>query len=117
MSQATKHLTRIYQQLPETEQKTLMAFAEFLLARAEPECEPIPEPEIIPRPEQETVIGAIKRLSNSYPMLEKSSLLNETSALVTAHLVQGRDRVEVIDELETIFINAYQAFLDKKSTQ
>lgn len=117
MSQATKHLTHIYQQLPETEQNMLLAFAEFLLARTVLEQQPIPEPDIIPRPEQETVIGAVKRLSKSYPMLEKSSLLNETSALVTAHLVQGRDRVEVIDELEMLFKNAYQAFLDKKSIQ
>jgi hypothetical protein len=114
MNQAAKHLSKIYQQLPAAEQETLMAFAEFLLNRAVLPPEPLTEPELIPRPAEETVIGAVKRLSKSYPMLDKSALLNETSALVTANLVQGRDRVEVIDELETVFANAYQAYVDKK---
>ncbi|WP_353572364.1 hypothetical protein [Candidatus Albibeggiatoa sp. nov. BB20] len=119
MNQAAKQFIKIYQQLPAAEQETLFAFAEFLLSRVESssESELILEPEIIPRPAQETVIGAVKRLSKSYPMLDKSALLNETSSLVTANLVQGRDRAEVIDELETVFANAYQAFVDKKLVQ
>jgi len=119
MNQAAKQLIKIYQQLPATEQSTLFAFAEFLLNRAgeSSESEPILEPDMIPRPTQETVIGAVKRLSKSYPMLDKSALLNEISTLVTANLVQGRDRAEVIDELEIVFSNAYKAFVDKKLVQ
>ncbi|MCV6636863.1 Crp/Fnr family transcriptional regulator [Candidatus Albibeggiatoa sp. nov. NOAA] len=119
MNPAAKKLTQIYQQLPKAEQETLFSFAEFLLSRVEDSSQSavIPEPDLIPRPEQETVIGAVKRLSKSYPMLDKSTLLNETSALVTANLVQGRDRAEVIDELETVFADAYQAFIDKKQAQ
>ncbi len=113
MSHITKHLIKIYQQLPDQEQATLLAFAEFLLSRVEPEPD-VAEPELIPRPEQETVIGAVKRLSRSYPMLDKSALLNETSALVTAHLMQGRDRTEVINDLETVFTNAYEAYINNK---
>jgi hypothetical protein len=118
MNQAAKQLVRIFQQLPTAEQDTLSAFAQFLLSRVEASSvsEPISEPEMIPRPAQETVIGAVKRLSKSYPMLDKSTLLNETSTLVTANLVQGRDRAEVIDELETVFANAYQTFVDNKKS-
>ena len=42
-------------------------------------------------------------------MLDKKAMLGETSDLVTQHIIQGRDVVDVIDELETLFIKKYQA--------
>jgi hypothetical protein len=72
----------------------------------------IPEPESIPRPQDEKVVAAVKRLSKTYFMLDKKAMLGETSDLVTQHIIQGRDVVEVIDELETLFIQKYQALKD-----
>jgi hypothetical protein len=57
------------------------------------------------------VVVAIKRLRATYPMLEPSKLLTETYELMTQHVMQGRDRVEVIDELEVIFRRHYERTL------
>lgn len=65
-------------------------------------------PADIPRPESESVVAAIRRLSQTFPMLDKEALLHETSALMTAHLMQGRGAVEVIDELEIVFRRHYE---------
>lgn len=105
-------LRRILRRLPPTQQETLVSFAEFLAERHPPEDEeaPVPEPEAIPRPQEETVVKAMKRLSATYPMLDKSRLLNETSALMSQHVMQGRPAQEVIDELEILFSRQYRRF-------
>lgn len=115
MPNLDEHLLTLFRSLPAAEQAQLLAFAEFLYSRAggqprmpaAPEPVVIPEPESIPRPEQESVVKAVKRLAQTYPMLDKSKMLNETSALVTQHIIQGRDAVEVIDELEIVFQRYY----------
>jgi hypothetical protein len=94
-----------------------MRFAEFLAERglhgqgAESEgprdSEP-PRPEAIPRPDTETVVAAIRRLTATYPMLERDRLLHETSELMTGHVMQGRPATEVIDELEIVFRRHYE---------
>lgn len=102
-----KTLQEIYARLPAEEQKTLLDFAEFLAAR----CQPVERDTAvrhIPRPESESVIAAIKRLSDSYHMIDRSKMLHETSGLMAQHLMQGRDAVEVIDELELLFQRYYQ---------
>lgn len=116
MSRLEDQVLALFRALPAGDQATLLAFAEFLRSRAgavavpvAPEAPaPVPEPETIPRPEQESVVKAVKRLSRTYPMLDKSKILNETSALVAQHVIQGRDAVEVIDELEVVFRRFYQ---------
>jgi len=72
------------------------------------------EPELMPRPESESVIAAIKRLSQSYPMLNKEKLFDKTSTLMTAHIMQGRDVVEVIDEIELVFREQYEDQINSK---
>ena len=67
----------------------------------------IPEPEVIPRPQDEKVVAAVKRLSKTYFMLDKKKMLGVTSDLVTQHLLHGRDALEVIDELERVFEENY----------
>jgi hypothetical protein len=103
-----RRLLRAFRGLGRADRDTLLAFAEFLAARGDDDAsrrgppvplEPVPEP----RPAQETAIAAIKRLRRVYPMLDGSKMLNETSALMGAHVLQGRDAAEVIDELETLF--------------
>jgi hypothetical protein len=41
-------------------------------------------------------------------MLDKAKMLNETSALMAQHIMQGRDAEEVIDELEQVFATHYE---------
>jgi hypothetical protein len=94
-----------------------MAFAEFLAGRSEErgredlEAGTPAEPKSIPRPETESVVAAIKRLSETYPMLDRSLLLTDTSSLMTAHLMKGREAPDVIDELEELFARHYQEHL------
>lgn len=109
----------IYSGLSADAQETLLAFAEFLSSR-NPETstqddQTIQEPVDIPRPEEESVVAAIKRLSTSYSMLDKSILLNETSSLMSQHILQGKGAVEVIDELEALFSRYYQEYADDKN--
>ncbi|OUD15547.1 hypothetical protein [Thioflexithrix psekupsensis] len=110
-------LTRLHHlasALPAAEQAMLLAFAEFLHARtaaAVPCPAPSPTPLAIPRPAQESVVKAIKRLSQTYPMLDKSALLNEASQLLSQHVLQGRSASDVIDELEVLFQRRYELFI------
>lgn len=114
MATDEKRLLNLYKQLAKSERESLLAFAEFLSSRSSAKAEtpgPRPTPKAIPRPKEESVVAAIKRLSDTYHMLEKPKLLNETSALMTQHLMQGRDLVEVIDEMEEIFRRHYDEWL------
>ncbi len=108
-----RQLLRAFRSLPSAQQATLMSFAEFLVARhtdamqtnaTTMDCNSIePTPQSHPRPENETVLAAIKRLRRQYPMLDAAALLNDASLLMSAHLLQGRPAHEVITELETLF--------------
>jgi len=115
MASAEQQLREHFQQLDAGDQATLLAFAAFLASRSPArtvtvKTEPvtIPEPEIIQRPEKESVVGALKRLSKSYPMLDKTEMLSATSDLVATTIMQGTDPVGVIDELEDIFSTHYE---------
>ena len=112
-----KRLAEIVQRLPAAQAEALLEFAEFLLQRhggADPIGMPmsrtaeIPAPLDIPRPAEESVVKAVKRLRATYPMLDARKLLNETSALMTQHVMQGREKTEVIEELEILFRLHYE---------
>jgi hypothetical protein len=104
----------VFEQLSAADRAAVRSFAEFLLhqarrapaTRAAPAV--VPEPEPIPRPDNEKVVAAVKRLSKTYFMLDKTKMLGVTSELVIQHIVQGRDAVEVIDELERVFETHYR---------
>ncbi|MFO7592621.1 MAG: Crp/Fnr family transcriptional regulator [Pseudomonadota bacterium] len=107
-----KRLTDIYERLAEAERKTLLDFAEFLLSRNE-SSEPISlEIKEIPRPAEESVVAAMKRLRETYHMLDHSKMLHEASALMAQHMIQGRSAAEVIDELEELFRRDFDKFLE-----
>ncbi len=109
-SSVEKQLRQLLKNLPANEQQTLLSFAEFLLSRAANQAPPVsefPQPEVIARPAQESVVKAIKRLTATYPMIARDLLLNETSSLMTAHVIHGRAAADIIDELETIFAQHY----------
>jgi hypothetical protein len=116
MKAVEKRLLKLFDQLAAPERDMLLAFAEFLSARASgaAQAQEVPmEPLDLPRPENETVIAAIKRLNASYPMLESRRLLDETSMLMSQHVLQGRDVNEVIDELESLFLRHYEQLRDE----
>lgn len=96
-----KRLLALYSSLGTDQQQMLLDFMLFLQSRTVKAPVTLPEP--ISRPETESVVKAIKRLMASYPMLERSKLLHETSAVMTQHIVQGKPAKEAIDELEVVF--------------
>lgn len=107
-----KRLRKLFRGLAAQDQTALLRFAEFLAASPPSETgmavTVFPEPERIARPEQESVVKGIKRLTATYPMIDRDRLLNETSSLMTAHVIHGRAAAEVIDELELLFERHYQ---------
>jgi len=109
---AQQRLLKLFRQLPESLQESLLSYAEFLAERGAAVAPRHPaapaRPAEIQRPESETVIAAIRRLSQTFHMLDKDDLLHETSALMTAHVMQGRPAGEVIDELEVVFRRHYE---------
>jgi len=109
-----KQLLSFFAGLDETRQNALLEYAEFLYQRSEKKPSVLSEPKIIPRPEEESVVGAIKRLSASYEMLDKQHMLHELSGLMAQHMLQGRPANEVITEIETVFSAQYQRLLDKQ---
>ena len=113
MADPEQLLTRLYRGLGSADQATLLAFAEFLGSRkaARPPTvsrKPVPEPEPIERPPGESMVGGLKRLAKTYPMLDKNVMLKATSELVATNIMTGGDTVEVIDELERIFRKHYE---------
>lgn len=100
---------------------TLLAFAQFLQQReGTPNERPvraasarIAEPEKIERPADESVVGALKRLSKTYPMIDKSEMLSATSDLVATHIMQGTEASKVIDQLEEIFSEHYRQLRER----
>jgi len=99
----TKELINLFESLDDERKAGLFEYAEFLLSKGGPVKREIIEPLDIPRPEQETVVGAIKRLKETYPMIESMAVFSSASSLMTEHMVNGRDLVDVIDEMEALF--------------
>lgn len=112
-----RELLALYAKLSESDQRSLINFARFLVTQqpADPEVpaeEPLSsEPLDIPRPQNESVIKAMRRLSKTYPMLEKKDLLDGASILMSAHVLQGRSADQVVDELELLFEEHYAIYV------
>lgn len=90
---------------------SLLDFAQYLVAQSgdvEAVDHKASEPLAIPRPEEESVVAAIKRLSKTYPMLDKTQLFDQTSAVMSAHVLEDIPASEAIDRLEAIFAKIYQ---------
>ncbi len=110
MDALEKRLLLVVRDFPEDSKQQVLAFAEFLRSRLTVPSVPT-EPLVIPRPAAgETVVGAIKRLAATYPMLDRGKMLNETSSLMAQNALGGRPAVEVIDDLEALFRSHYAAF-------
>jgi hypothetical protein len=110
MTADERQLLRLFRALTEQKQAGLLDYAAFLSVHVGLETEPVAQsPLSIERPQQESVVRAIKRLRETYPMLDRAKLIHETSALMSQHLLQGRSAVEVIDQLEVLFLRHYQS--------
>jgi len=108
-----QELLRLFRRLDERARDSLLDFARYLAARQAPDGTqetPPAEPLGLPRPEEETVVAAMRRLSRNYPMLNKDELLHQAAALMNAHVMQGRSAAEVIDELEALFQAAWRRY-------
>jgi hypothetical protein len=110
MASVKNRLVEIVGQLSRDEQTALLDYAEFMLSRSEhAKTLSIREPVDISRPEEESVVAAMRRLSDTYPMLNKDKLLHEAAGLMSEHVMQGRDARVVIDELQVLFHRHYEA--------
>jgi hypothetical protein len=115
LSSTERRLLELYRLMGGNEQETLLAFAEFLRQRGASATVPgplgateIPDPVPLPRPARESVVAGLKRLSQTYPMLSKTDMLNATSELVARHIMLGTEPAQVIDRLEDIFREHYR---------
>lgn len=113
-SAAERRLAKLYRALGVADREALLAFGEFLAQRAEaiqPRARPL-DVGPLDRPADESVVAALKRLRRAYHMLERGDLLHEASTLMSAHVLQGRESAQVIDELEALFARHYAAYRD-----
>lgn len=104
-------LLAAFNRLPQAQREMLLDYAAFLVERHGVDPASL-KPAAIARPESESVIAALKRLRATYPMLDASKLLTESSELMSQHLTEGREAVEVIDEFEVLFARYYQRFIE-----
>jgi hypothetical protein len=99
---AEKACLAAFRALDAAGQRSLLDFAAFLQSRQPPAAPPA-EPAVAPRPEQETVVAAIRRLTAGYGGVNTDLLLHDVSGLMSQHMLQGRAAGEVIDDLEALF--------------
>ncbi|NOZ10732.1 MAG: Crp/Fnr family transcriptional regulator [Gammaproteobacteria bacterium] len=111
-----QRLATIFRGLSNSKRAGLLDFAEFLYSRENGERkdtvakEPLP----ISRPGEETVVKAIQRLTVTYPMIDATDLMNESTTLVTQHVMEGRSAKEVIDDLEALFQSHHERLTGDK---
>ena len=109
MKKDEQKLLAIFERLAPEQQDKLIEFAEFLAVGEAGGGEPIAaEPRDVPRPAQETVTMAIRRLVTTYPMLDRRRLMAEASQFLAEHALYGRAAHEVIDELEIVFARHFE---------
>jgi len=107
-------LLAAFEQLDGAQQDMLLELAAFLMSRnavVAPAAAAMTAPQPEPRPATESVVVAIRRLSRTYPMLDRRKLMGPTSQLMAQHALQGRAAAEVIDELELMFERHYEAIV------
>lgn len=111
-------LQRIHAALAPQHRDNLLDFAEFLLERSGVELPTkklpipdgiLPEPQFQESPDDETVSGALARLSRVYAMLDTEALVAQASlAILDGSALRDRTPRQLIDELERFFAERYQ---------
>jgi len=113
MNSYERKLLRLSRRLDAGQREQLLTFAEFLHSRSKsPQAapEPLQEPKKLLAAESETVVGAIKRLRESYSMLDTRLMLQDTAAIMSKHAVGGLSAPEAIAELEALFQDCYERY-------
>lgn len=109
MNRDERKLLAIFECLAPEQQDKLIEFAEFLAVSDEGGGESIEsEPRVLPRPAEESVTMAIRRLVTTYPMLDRRRLMAEASQFLAEHALHGRAAHEVIDQLEIVFARHFE---------
>ena len=108
-----KALLKLFESLDQDRQDSLFDYAEFLQSKSSPVKKEVSYPEDIPRPDSESVVGAIKRMKQTYPMIDSMEVFAVASNLMTDHMVKGRDAEEVINEIENLFEETYKKLLQE----
>lgn len=107
MNSDEKEILNLFKSLSEEDKTSIKSYLEFLSQKTIKKAETPATPLNIPRPENETVVGAIKRLKKTYPMLESTKLLNHASEILTSHLLKGKKKEDAIVELEEYFQKSF----------
>lgn len=133
MTENEKRLLAALERLSEDHQRQLVDYAEFLVGRsggdpladvgggtASAAGEVVEAAEAAPREPQpvepdpdEGPVKAIKRLRQTYPMLDAKHLLDETTTIMSKRYLQDKPEGEVIEELEAVFERHYRRYLDQ----
>ena len=108
MKRDAKTLANLFNTLDKDRQQSLFDYAEFLQSKYGMVKQEVSQPIEIPKPEDESVVGAIKRMKQSYPMIDSMEVFAVASNLMTDHMVKGRDVEEVINEIEALFEDTYK---------
>ena len=117
MDAAEKKLLKWFSALDGEGRGQVLAFTEFLYERR-PNPQPlVAEPLKIPRPTEESVVKAIRRLAETYPMLDNAKMLHETSMFMSQHVMQGRPAVEVVDDLELLFSRHFDQWREEQRAE
>lgn len=113
MSPDARKLLDYFRRLSADRRLALLDYAEYLADKEEhSQHSDVPAvPLDIPRPDNESVIKAVRRLRETYPMLDQNRVFNEVSSLMTRHVMHGAAAAEVIDELEVIFRRHYESHI------
>lgn len=98
-------LRAVIEVLTDAEDTSLLEFARYLRDRRL--AAPAPEIVDISRPEYESVPNAIRRLTQTYPMLNRDTLFNEASGLMARHMMHGETSEDKSDQLEAPFKSRY----------
>lgn len=104
-------LVDLWRQLAPAERVSLLQFARFLRAQQGPSRPPIPTaPLAIPRPEGESAVKALKRLKQTYPMIDADGGLLDDASRLLMEKICGVPDPEVIEKLEALFLERYQTW-------
>ena len=112
-----RQLRAVLEALTDAEVVSVLDFAQYLRDRRRTAQKPSTEIVEIPRPEDESVIAAIRRLTQTYPTLDRGTVFNEASSLMTRHVVQGESREDTIDRLEALFQSRYTSLQAKSASE
>lgn len=115
---AEARLLAIYRALGVADRHALQAYAGFLAVRGgmrPADAGAGVSVNAEPASEGETVVMAIKRLTRTYPMIERRKLIGRTSELMAEHALQGRAAVEVIAELEVVFAEHFRKTVQRET--